>query len=122
MRRYAVGTMAWHGYARMGFEAFLHQYRGLLALLSVLATVNVLMAHRALLRLQASRPALLAAVGIRRIDWWPRCVLGVCRLGFTSAGRELPMRVRVQFQAVAVTYVVLIGLIVRALFDLARLL
>lgn len=106
----------------MGFEAFLHQYRGLLALLSVLATVNVLSVHRALLRLQAARPGLLAAVGIVRIDWWPRCVLGICRLGFTAAGHELPIRLRVQFQAVALTYVVLIALILRALFDLARLL
>jgi len=106
----------------MGFEVFLHQYRGLLALLSVLATVNVLSVHRALVRLQGVQPALLRAVGIVRIDWWPRCVLGIGRLGFTAAGRALPTRLRVQLQAVAVTYVVLIALIVRALVDVARLL
>lgn len=106
----------------MSFERFLHQYRGLLALLSVLATVNVLCAHRALLRLQASQPGLLAAVGIRRIDWWPRCILGIVRLGFSRAGLHLPLRTRLHFQGVAVTYAVLLGLMLRALVDVARLL
>ncbi|HEY0334139.1 MAG TPA: hypothetical protein VGC74_10570 [Stenotrophomonas sp.] len=106
----------------MGFEAFLHQYRALLALLSLLALVNVMFAHRALLRLAAAQPALLRAVGIIRIDWWLRCVLGVARLGFTRAGHALPLATRLQFQAVALTYVVLIALMLRAIFDLARLL
>jgi len=105
----------------MSFEALLHQYRGLLALLSVLATVNVLFAHRALLRLSQKRPALLAAVGIRRIDWWPRCVWGAARLGFTAVGQELPLVTRLHFQGVAVSYAVLLGLMARALVDLARL-
>jgi len=105
----------------MRFEEFLHNYRGLLALLSLLATVNVLFAHRALLRLSQVRPALLAAVGIRRIDWWPRCVWGVTRLGFTAQGQDLPLRTRLHFQGVAVTYAVLLGLMGRALVDLARL-
>lgn len=106
----------------MGFEAFLREYRGLLALLSVLATVNVMFAHRALLRLAQTQPRLLAAVGIRRIDWWPRCVLGVGRLGFTAAGRGLPLRARVHFQAVAVTYAVLLALFAKAAVDIAALL
>ncbi|HYG08198.1 MAG TPA: hypothetical protein VD865_17550 [Stenotrophomonas sp.] len=106
----------------MNFEALLHQYRGLLALLSVLATVNVLYAHRALLRLAQSRPQLLQAVGIRRIDWWPRCVLGVARLGFSGAGSALSLRTRLHFQGVTVTYVVLLALIARAAVDIARLL
>ncbi|HEY9255496.1 MAG TPA: hypothetical protein VIP30_13275 [Stenotrophomonas sp.] len=106
----------------MGFETLLHQYRGLLALLSVLATVNVLFAHRALLRLSQAAPGLLAAAGIRRIDWWPRCVWGVARLGFTALGKELPLATRLHFQGVAVSYAVLLGLMARALVDLARLL
>ncbi|MDG2523772.1 hypothetical protein P6166_00150 [Stenotrophomonas sp. HITSZ_GD] len=106
----------------MGLEAFLREYRGLLALLSVLATVNVMFAHRALLRLAQTQPQLLAAVGIRRIDWWPRCVLGVGRLGFTAAGRGLPLRPRVQFQAVAVTYVVLLALFAQGAVQIAGLL
>jgi len=106
----------------MALENFLRDYRALLALLSVLATINVLFAHRALLRLSATRPALLAAVGIRRIDWWPRCILGVTRLGFTSAGRDLPLMTRLHFQGVALTYVVLITLLVRGVIELTALL
>ncbi|HVJ37566.1 MAG TPA: hypothetical protein VM687_07150 [Stenotrophomonas sp.] len=106
----------------MSFEALLHQYRGVLALLSVLATVNVLFAHRALLRLSQVAPALLTAAGIRRIDWWPRCVWGVARLGFTALGRSLPLATRLHFQGVAVSYAVLLGLMARALVDLAALL
>jgi len=106
----------------MGFEAFLRDYRGLLALLSVLATVNVLFAHRALLRLSGTQPELLQAVGIRRIDWWPRCVLGVFRLAFTGAGRTLPLATRVHFQGVALTYVVLLALLAHAAVEVMRLL
>ena len=105
----------------MSFEVFLHQYRGLLALLSLLATVNVLFAHRALVRLSEVRPGLLTAVGIRRIDWWPRCVWGITRLGFTAQGKELALRTRLHFQGVTVTYAVLLGLMARAVVDLARL-
>lgn len=106
----------------MGFEAFLRDYRGLLALLSVLATVNVLFAHRALLRLASAQPDLLHAVGIRRIDWWPRCVRGIFRLAFTGAGRSLPLAARAQFQGVALTYVVLLALLAHAAVEVARLL
>lgn len=106
----------------MGFEALLHEYRGLLALLSVVATVNVLYAHRALLRLASTRPELLQAVGIRRIDWWPRCIAGIVRLGFSGAGGSLPLRTRLHFQGVAVTYAVLLALMARAVFDVVRLL
>lgn len=106
----------------MGFEAFLREYRGLLALLSVLATVNVMFAHRALLRLAQTEPQRLDAAGIRRIDWWPRCVLGVGRLGFTAAGHGLPLRTRVHFQAVALTYLVLLALFAKAVVDIAGLL
>jgi len=106
----------------MGFEAFLRDYRGLLALLSVLATVNVLFAHRALLRLSSTQPGLLQTVGIRRIDWWPRCVRGVFRLAFGGAGRSLRLATRVQFQGVAVTYVVLLALLAYAALEVVRLL
>jgi len=106
----------------MGFEAFLREYKGLLALLSVLATVNVMFAHRALLRLAQAEPQRLAAVGIRRIDWWPRCVLGVGRLGFTGVGHGLPLATRVHFQAAAVTYVVLLALFAKAMVDIVGLL
>ncbi len=105
----------------MSFEVFLREYRGLLALLSVLATVNVMFAHRALLRLAQAEPQRVVAGGIRRIDWWPRCVLGVGRLGFTAAGHGLALRTRVQFQAVAVTYVVLVALFAKAMVDIVGL-
>ncbi len=105
----------------MSFEVFLREYRGLLALLSVLATVNVMFAHRAGRGVAPAAPLGRAGGGTRRIDWWPRCVLGVGRLGFTAAGHGLALRTRVQFQAVAVTYVVLVALFAKAMVDIVGL-
>lgn len=52
----------------------------------------------ALIRMQRAADPLLAKVGIRRLDGGPRCIVGVTRLAFTSAGEHLAPRVRLAMQ------------------------
>lgn len=48
----------------------------------------------ALIRMQRAADPLLAKVGIRQLNGGPRCIVGVTRLAFTSAGEHLAPRVR----------------------------
>lgn len=72
---------------------------------AVLGVLSILAAHRELSKMKANSPDVLARVGIVQIDWWWKCIRGVYRLGFSSAGDGLPMRTKMTFISVIFTYV-----------------
>jgi len=78
--------------------------RGGLGVLSVLTIVNVLIAHRTMLRLQRQSPDVMQRAGILRVDWWWRCLLGMFRLAFLDAGKSLDNSGRWVFRGIVFSY------------------
>lgn len=69
----------------------------------------ILYANRRLKELKEREPSLLDGVGIKRIDWWGRCIIGIFRLGYVSSDTRLKPSDRVLFKGVILIYLIIIA-------------
>lgn len=77
-----------------------------ITIVAVFSIVSVWQANCALLKLQREQPGVLAGVGVVRVDWWFRCVIGVFKLAFSPAKTQIPRRMRVVFVCASISVVI----------------
>lgn len=89
----------------------------ILIALCLIGAASVIFATLELHRMLVAQPGVMRRVGIMRIDWWFRCILGVYKLAFGPIARELSFRQKLVFRTLCAINPILILYVVFAPLD-----
>ena len=79
-------------------------FKLLIGLLASVAVASTLLATFELRRMLKYQTELMKEAGIKRVDWWFRCIAGVYLLAFSSLRNRLSLRQRALFAVLCLVY------------------